>query len=205
MMKKAMIATALMLAGGAVMAGEGYTDLVNSTGGSKSTVPVAKASAKSIAGEKAYAISAAEFLRMTGIVKPTANKSLAGNKPYMMDMNKMAKAVENLRRTRDALGGMEAVKNSVELRKRYMQLCRMIRSYECFAAMIEVSGGTVKIPSKNDAAAELVAKSAEKFALQERLEVFVAQGIYFSPETKELTDRIIELDRRIWFLETILQ
>lgn len=188
MMRKATIAAAVILAGGMAMAGEGYTELVNSASGSKTAVPVAKASAKSIAGDKAFTVSTGEFIRMAGL------KDLSENK------------VKALRKTQKMISDMLAQdKNSVDLGDKYYETFRLITAYETLSSMSAKSGGRIKIPSKSDATSEVVKKTMERMALTERMQALLKQGIYHSPEISKITEKAEELNQRLWFLDTILE
>ncbi len=204
MMKKAMIATALMLAGGAVMAGEGYTDLVNSTGGSKSTVPMAKASIKGIAGEKAYNVSQQQFAAMLGLSKRNDNKSLAGDKPYILNRAKIQKMVDTLWETymvliRKIAGGKATPADREHLSRVYS----LIMGYENLRFQRAMS--EIEIPAKADALSELKAKKARADEIKQRTLSLINSGTYCSDELFELNKELKEIEPRIWFLETILR
>lgn len=201
MMKKIMIATAITLAGGIAMAGAGYTDLANSTSGNKTAVPVAKASAKSIAGEKAYTVTRAQFMAMMGLTKRSSNKSLAGDKARLVSEDEIRRALESLNKTFISLYVLlDTDKATPEIRQRCSEIYSLMMKYELILWKVDLK---VQIPSKADALAELKTRTERKDAIGKRLMELLNNGTYYSQEIDSLNKELKELENRIWFLETI--
>lgn len=206
MTRRVLTVALLGLAANLAAAGDSYSSLAGAKGTESAVaVPVANASRRSIAADKAQAISAEQLRDMLGFGKSSSNKSIAGKESVSLTMEAASAACDAVGFMLSEVVKARETKDSPELSALEAKLLRDERSYNLLLLSYHSSMQKIVIPARTDALAELKKLNAVLADLHAQSLELAKQGSYIATyaKIKDLQKKIKDAESRQYFLQLV--